>query len=239
MTRADLWTKGVPPAPADALGDNGMEPTVSEGYPDDIFTEPETIDPDTLANLGPLARFAGVWEGVKGADVNPNPGPDGRNPYRERIEMQPLDPQTNGPQLLYGLHYLIRAEKFDAPETYHHQTGYLLWEPATGLIVQTLAIPRAQVAMAGGHANPGDRRFRLEARRGDPSFAILSGPFLEHAFRTESFSITFEAHADGSWSYEEDTVIAVRGREGVFHHTDRNTLVKVGEPTPNPLMRRS
>ena len=31
-------------------------------YPDDIYTEAET-DPNTLANLGPLAKLAGVWEG--------------------------------------------------------------------------------------------------------------------------------------------------------------------------------
>ena len=39
-------------------------------YPDDIYTEAET-DPNTLANLGPLARLAGVWEGKRGVDINP------------------------------------------------------------------------------------------------------------------------------------------------------------------------
>ena len=37
-------------------------------YPDDIYTEAET-DPNTLANLGPLARLAGVWEGKRGVDI--------------------------------------------------------------------------------------------------------------------------------------------------------------------------
>ena len=27
----------------------------------------------------------------------------------------------------------------------------------------------------------------------------------------------------------------IRGRDEPFHHTDRNTLAKIGEPTPNPL----
>ena len=35
-------------------------------FPDDIFTEPEVVDSDTLANLGPLRRLAGIWEGRKG-----------------------------------------------------------------------------------------------------------------------------------------------------------------------------
>ncbi len=34
-------------------------------YPDDIYTGP-TPNPDTLANLGPLARIAGVWESALG-----------------------------------------------------------------------------------------------------------------------------------------------------------------------------
>ena len=39
-------------------------------YPDDIYTEAET-DPNTLANLGPLARLAGVWEGKRGGGYQP------------------------------------------------------------------------------------------------------------------------------------------------------------------------
>jgi hypothetical protein len=42
-------------------------------------------------------------------------------------------------------------------------------------------------------------------------------------------------HPDGGWSYEQDTVMIIRGRADPFHHTDRNTLKKIGEPTPNPL----
>jgi hypothetical protein len=33
--------------------------------PADIYTEPEA-DPDTMRNLGPLARMAGVWLGEHG-----------------------------------------------------------------------------------------------------------------------------------------------------------------------------
>jgi hypothetical protein len=29
----------------------------------------------------------------------------------------------------------------------------------------------------------------------------------------------------------------IRGQGAPFHHVDRNTLVKVAEPTPNPLAR--
>ena len=43
--------------------------------------------------------------------------------------------------------------------------------------------------------------------------------------------------ADGTWSYEEDTVLQIQGRDEPCHHTDRNTLTRIGEPTPNPLAR--
>ena len=129
----------------------------------DIFTEPEDVAPDTLANLGPLRPLAGVWEGAKGLDVNPKAAGPERAQFIERIELQPIDPQANGPQLFYGLRYHTRIIKPDEAPTYHEQVGYWLWEPATGLILQTLAIPRGQVAMASGQAAPDATTFRLSA----------------------------------------------------------------------------
>ena len=111
--------------------------------------------------------------------------------FFERIELQPIDPQTNGPQLLYGLRYHTHITKPDQVKTYHDQVGYWLWEPATGTIIHSLTIPRGQVTI----------------------------------------------NADGTWSYDEDTVLQILGRDEPFHHTDRNTLTKVAEPTPNPLAR--
>lgn len=73
-------------------------------YPDDIYTEAET-DPNTLANLGPLARLAGVWEGKRGVDINPKTEGPEKDPYIEHYEAHPTDAQTNGPQLYYGLRY--------------------------------------------------------------------------------------------------------------------------------------
>jgi hypothetical protein len=42
-------------------------------------------------------------------------------------------------------------------------------------------------------------------------------------------------HSNGTWSYEQDTELVIPGAANPFHHTDRNTLRKIGEPTPNPL----
>ncbi|WP_113889732.1 FABP family protein [Roseiarcus fermentans] len=208
-------------------------------YPDDIFTEPDNVDPDTLANLGPLRPLAGVWTSNAGVDIHLAGHGANTQAFVERLELQPIDPQTNGPQLLYGLRYHQRMVKPGEVETYHDQIGYWLWEPATGAIVQTLAIPRAQVALAIGEAKPDDTEFELVAKRGETVNGIASGPFLEHAFKTIHYRIKVTVHADGRWSYDETTLLQVKGRAEPFEHTDTATLVKIAEPTPNPAARKA
>jgi hypothetical protein len=207
-------------------------------FPQDIYTEPSDVDVDTLTNLGPLQSMAGIWTGTRGLDVNPKPEGPERQAFVDRVELQPIDPQTNGPQLYYGLRYHQHVVKPGQVETYHDQVGYWLWEPATGTVIQTLAIPRAQVAMAMGTASAEAKEFELVATRDAECFGIRSAPFLEYAFRTVEYRIRVVINADGSWSYDEDTVLMVRGQAEPFHHTDRSTLVKIAEPTPNPLARR-
>lgn len=202
--------------------------------PDDIFTEPDNVDPDGLANLGPLARLAGTWEGAKGIDLNPKADGPQRKQFTERIEFQPIDPQANGPQLFYGLRYHTRILADGEDATFHDQVGYWLWEPATGLILQSLAIPRGQVALAAGKAQPGDDRLVLTAKRGDTQYGICSTWFLEEAFRTDSYTIEVTFNPDGSWSYLLKTMLMVHGKP--FEHRDVNTLTKVAAPKPNPLM---
>ena len=205
--------------------------------PKDIFTEPEDVDPETLANLGPLVRLAGIWEGERGVDVNPKAdGPETRK-YYERIEMQPIDPQANGPQLFYGLRYHVHINTREEDISFHDQVGYWLYEPATGLILQTLAIPRGQIALASGHAAPDARTLSVRATRGTTEYGICSTTFLEQAFRTDSYQLDIEFHDDGSWSYVSDTMLAVKGQDEPFLHRDHNRLVKVAEPDMNPWAR--
>jgi hypothetical protein len=205
--------------------------------PEDIFTEPD-IDPDTLANLGPLTRLAGVWGGTRGVDLNPKAEGPERRVYFERIEMQPIDPQPNGPQLFYGLRYHIDIQTDEEPTTFHDQMGYWLYEPATGLVMQTLAIPRGQVALAAGRASADGRSLQVKAVRGQTAYGICSTEFLERAFRTDDYTLDITFNDDGSWSYVSDTTLMVHGRTEPFRHLDRNTLTKVGEARPNRLFTR-
>jgi len=204
-------------------------------FPEDIYTEPSDVDPDTLANLGPLTRLAGQWEGGKGTDIAPKAeGPEQRV-FIERITFDPIDPQANGPQLLYGLRYHIHITTREEDITFHDQIGYWLWEPATGLILQTLAIPRGQVLLASGHGQPGDDLLTLTATRGTTEYGICSTAFLEHAFRTDSYRLDLTFEGDDAWSYDIHTMLAVRGQDALFEHRDRNRLTRTGHAKPNPL----
>jgi hypothetical protein len=72
---------------------------MSDAFPADIYTEPSDIDVHTLRNLGPLTAMAGVWTGDRGLDVKPKADGPRKQAFVERMELQPIDPQTNGPQL--------------------------------------------------------------------------------------------------------------------------------------------
>lgn len=203
-------------------------------YPKDIYTEPDA-DVNTLANLGPLSPMAGIWEGKRGMDINPKAQGAERDSYIERIELQPIDPQANGPQLFYGLRYHTHIVQPGEVETFHDQVGYWLWEPATGNILLTISIPRGQTLMATGKASAEAKQFTLMAKHGSFTNGIISNPFLEEAFRTESYTITVTINDDGTWSYLQNTTLIIPNYDEPFAHQDRNRLTKIAEPTPNPL----
>ena len=202
--------------------------------PADIFTEPD-LSPDGLANLGPLRPLAGLWQGDGGTDVSPKaPGPQTKR-FTERLRMEVIDPQTNGPQLFYGLRYHIHINDPDEAITFHDQVGYWLWEPESGMILQSVTIPRGQALLAIGRAARDDRNFSVMAMRGETTSGIVSNPFLDEAFRTDHYSCAVTIHDDDSWSYEIHTHLKVKGQPGLFDHHDINTLRRIGPAVENPL----
>jgi hypothetical protein len=204
-------------------------------YGTDIYTEAESSD-DTLANLGPLRAMAGVWEGT-GIDEHPAVGGVERDSFHEHYVLEPVDRQTNGPQLFYGLRYHTHLVKPGEIETFHDQVGYWLWEPAARAVTMTLAIPRGQVLMATGPTDPDATEFELTATLDSRTQGIVSNPFLDAKFRTVSFRIRVTTGPDSTWSYDEETLMEIPGVEGLFRHTDRNTLTRIAAPAPNPLAR--
>ncbi len=95
--------------------------------PDDIFTEPDDVDPDTFARLGPLRRLAGVWEGQRGVDVESEGRGSGAagllRAHRDAADRR----QANGPQLFYGLRYHVHINTREEENAFHDQVGYWLW----------------------------------------------------------------------------------------------------------------
>ena len=191
--------------------------------------------PTRSANLGPLAGMAGIWEGLKGADQHPVADGSESDAFVERYELQPIDRQTNGPQLFYGLRYHTHITKPGEAETFHDQVGYWLWEPAAERVTLTLGIPRAQVLLASGPATADANEFELTAMVGSEVYGILSNPFLEESFRTLSYRIHVTINEDQTWSYEEEGVLEIPDRDEPFSHIDRNTLSRVAPPQLNPL----
>jgi hypothetical protein len=203
-------------------------------FPHDIFTEQSDVDPDTLKNLGPLTRLAGRWEALKGVDVAPKAAGPEQRVFIEKIAFDAIDPQSNGPQTLYGLRYHIHITTREEDITFHDQVGYWLWEPKTGLVMQTLAIPRGQVLLASGQAKPGDDTLTLTATRGATEYGVCSTAFLEYGFRTDSYALDLTFHGDDAWSYDIRTMLTVHGQAAPFEHHDRNTLKRVAAGKPNP-----
>ena len=224
--------------PGSGEAGTGSDPSPADRYGADIYTEPEG-DPDTLSNLGPLRPMAGTWEGTKGSDEHPVVEGAEQDAFVEHYELEPIDFQTNGPQLFYGMRYHTHILNPNEAATFHDQVGYWLWEPAAEAVTLTLGIPRGQALLASGPAACDAKEFELTAAVGSEVHGILSNPFLDRAFRTLSYRMHVTVHDDGTWSYEEEGVLEIPGRDQPFRHVDRNTLTRVGAPLPNPLAAAS
>src|SRR5437660_12584173 len=134
-------------------------------------------------------------------DVNTRAeGPD-RGVCGEHIGMDVIDPQTSAPQLFCGLRYHIRLNTPEEDITFHDQVGYWLWEPATGLILQSVTIPRGEVLLASGHAKPDDKRISVTVKRGVTSYGIYSMEVVADALGHERYRCDFTFNDDGTWIY--------------------------------------
>ena len=104
--------------------------------------------------------MAGIWTGARGLDVNPKAdGPETEGVHRELRTAAHRCAGQRAAAVLRACATTRRSSKPDDPKTFHDQVGYWLWEPATGDLIQTLAIPRGQVAMFTGRAAADAKRF--------------------------------------------------------------------------------
>ncbi len=177
---------------------------------------------------GPLAGLIGVWEGSKGDDIAPS---DDRgienNKFRERMSFEIIKPVDNHEQILYAVRYATTAWRIGEAEAFHEETGYWMWDAAEKQVIRSFIVPRGITVLAGGTASPGDKAFKLSAVAGSDTYGICSNLFLNREFKTMRFDLHVKILGPDSFEYEEDTVIQMKGRPELFHHTDKNSLTRV------------
>jgi hypothetical protein len=184
---------------------------------------------ELLKYLGPLASLAGVWEGDKGADVAPadDRGTE-RNAFRERLTFEPFGPVKNHEQELYGLRYATVAWRLGEDVPFHEETGYWLWDAVAKQVLRCFIVPRGITVLAGGTVEPDATKFDISAAAGSDTYGICSNKFLDREFKTVRYERTITVHGRDSFSYKEDTQLKLKGRQELFHHTDANTVKRVG-----------
>ena len=184
---------------------------------------------DDIKNLGPLAPLAGVWEGDKGDDIAPD---DDRvsienNKYRERLVLEPIGEVNNHEQSLYGLRYSTMVWRLGAAEPFHEEVGYWLWDATNKQVIKSFIVPRGYTVMAGGTAEADAKSFEMKAELGSETYGICSNKWLADEFKTIRFELRVDVHDNNSFSYDEDTVMEIKGQAELFHHRDKNTLTRV------------
>ena len=181
-----------------------------------------------LADLGPLAALAGVWEGDKGDDVAPS---DDRgtetNKYRERMTFIPIGAVDNHEQKMFGLRYATVAYRIGIPDPFHEEVGYWIWEPAHKQVLRCFLIPRGISIIAGGKVDPGATAFRLTAEVGSVTHGICSNEFLDREFKTLKYTMDLKFLGPDSLSYDQTTTLQIKGQPQPFAHTDKNMLKRV------------
>ena len=176
-------------------------------------------------DYGPLAVLLGTWSGNRGVDVAPEPDGEAETRYHETIRFEAAGDVTNAEeQTLAIVFYVQEVRRVTNDEIFHHETGYWLWDAATGCVMHSLQIPRAIGLIAGGTARAdgeGGTVFAVEAALGNPDWGIVQSPFMRDKARTTAF--THRVVVRGArLSYEETTTVEIFGR--TFQHTDRNEL---------------
>jgi hypothetical protein len=179
---------------------------------------------------GPLGPLVGEWQGEGGLDTAFSHVQNKvvATPYLEKLTFKPFGPVQNGRQTLYGLDYKSAMWRGDESNPFHTEVGYWLWDGDAGEIVRGFVVPRGIVVLAGGFADADATEFRLSAEAGAAQYTIGENAYLAKNASTLSYSVVVTVNADGTWSYDETTVLDMVELPDPFAHTDHNTLHKTG-----------
>ena len=183
---------------------------------------------DDIVDYGPLSGLAGTWSGDKGMDIAPDPVGTEENPYYETIIFEEVGTAENAEkQLLAAVRYVQVVRRKSDDLVFHDQTGYWMWDKEKDVVMQSIAIPRAVVLLAGGkasHDSEGNVVLSVVSDVDDDAWNIVQSSFMHKNAKTLSFKRALTVKADELY-YFETTMVDIYGN--VFEHTDTNTLQRV------------
>lgn len=84
-------------------------------------------------------------------------------------------------------------------------------------------LPRERFSPLGGS---GRYEFRACGRSGSETYGICQNPYLAENFKVVRYILKLKLNGDGSFDYEQDTQLQIKGR-GLLHHTDANHLKRI------------
>ena len=179
---------------------------------------------------GPLAGLIGDWEGEGGLDraYSHTKKKVLETPYREKVSMKPFGPVGNGVQELYGLDYKTAMWRDSEENPFHTEVGYWLWDAKGGQVMRCFVVPRGITVMAGGMASASSKSYSMAATLGASVYGISENFYLAQRASTKHYQVRIDLNADGSWSYDEMTMLQMKEFDEPFQHGDRNTLRRVG-----------
>jgi len=178
-------------------------------------------------DYGPIACLVGTWDGDKGMDISPEPDDIEKKPYYETISFEAIGDVTNAEkQTLAVIRYQQIVTRKSNDQVFHDQTGYWMWDSATGVVMQSISIPRAVTLLAGGKATVTDKctTLNVQAKLGDPDWGIVQSPFMRDNASTTAFELQLTVNKD-AMSYSQTTFLDIYGKSS-FDHTDRNKLTR-------------
>jgi hypothetical protein len=184
---------------------------------------------DQTALWGPLAALVGDWEGTGGMDssYSHSRGVVFETPYLEKVSMKPFGPVQNGRQFLYGLDYKTAMWRDNEENPFHTEVGYWLYDAATGEVLRGFVVPRGITVLAGGTAAADATAFSMSAKVGDGKYGVSENQYLGANASSVSYDVSITINVDGTWSYEETTMLRMIEFPELLPHTDRNTLHRV------------
>jgi hypothetical protein len=110
---------------------------------------------------------------------------------------------------------------------FHTEVGYWLWDARAGELVRGFVVPRGITVLAGGITQADATTFSLHAEPGDRRYGISQNSYLIDHAETISYDVTITIDDDGSWSYDEVSMLKMSEFPEPFAHTDHNRLVRV------------